>query len=95
MRGAASASDNNLQAAVCGGFGVLKQQIRGAVGRDDFGFIGHAEFFEHVGGVFHGGPVGFGAHDESYKRLHMQQSCDNWKAGHCMFWLPTMQTYGF
>ncbi|GGE58180.1 hypothetical protein GCM10011533_08360 [Streptosporangium jomthongense] len=61
------------------------------MGRDDFRFIGHAEFFEHVGGVFHGGPVGFGAHDKSYKRLHTQLSCDNWKAGHCMFWLSAMQ----
>src|SRR5690554_7336322 len=55
------------------------------------GFVGYAEFFEHFGGVFHGGPVGFRAHDESYKRLHVQLSCDNWKAGHCMFWLLTMQ----
>ncbi|BEH14035.1 hypothetical protein MAALD49_14030 [Marinobacter shengliensis] len=61
------------------------------MGGDHPGFVGDAEFFEHVGGVFHGGPVGFRAHDESYKRLHMQLSCDNWKAGHCMFCLPTMQ----
>ena len=89
--GSAGACDDHLQTAVCGGFGVVEEQVWGAVGGDYPGFVGYAEFFEHFGGVFHGGPVGFRAHDESYKRLHVQLSCDNWKAGHCMVCLLAMQ----
>ena len=54
--------------------GILEQQIRSAVGGDHFHFVGNAEFFQHIGGVAKGGPIGLGAHDHANQCTHRRAS---------------------
>jgi hypothetical protein len=33
---------------------------------DDFGFVWNLQRVQHIGGFFHGGPIGLAAHDDTY-----------------------------
>ncbi len=72
--GTAGTGDDHAQAARFGLFGVLEEQIRGAVGGHHRHFMGNAQLFQHVGGVAQGGPVGLGAHDHAYQCAHRRAS---------------------
>ena len=65
MRRAACAGDDGSDAALVRFFGVVKHIIRHAMGGDHFGFIRHAELFEHFSGLFHDRPVGVAAHEDT------------------------------
>ncbi len=69
MRRAARAGDNDLYAAPEGFLGVLKQQIRSAMRRDDASLIGDAESSERIGGMEHGFPVGAAPHHHADQRF--------------------------
>jgi hypothetical protein len=71
---ATGTGDDHLDATAFGLFGVLEQQIRGAVGRNHLHFVGNAEFFQHIGGVAKGGPIGLGAHDHANQCTHRRAS---------------------
>lgn len=70
----AGAGDDHLDTARLGLFGVLEQQIRGAVGGDHLHFVGDAQLVQHLDGVAEGGPVGLGAHDHAYQCAHHHAS---------------------
>lgn len=74
VRRTAGTGDDHLDATGFCFIGILEQQIRGAVGRDHFHFIRNAEFFQHIGGVAKGGPIGLGAHDHANQCTHRRAS---------------------
>ena len=65
VRGTAGAGDDRREAALGRHRGIVEEQIRRAVRRDDARLEGHAEFLEDHGGGLHGRPVGVGAHDDA------------------------------
>ena len=69
MGSAACAGDDDLEAALFGGFRVFEKQIRSAVGGDDTRFMWNTELGERPGGKFHGVPVGAGTHDDADERM--------------------------
>src|SRR6266403_5936714 len=69
MSSAARASDADFNAALFGGSRIFKEQIGGAVGGDDAGFMWNLEFGEGLGGKLHGVPVGAGTHDDADERV--------------------------
>src|SRR5690606_17288709 len=71
----AGTGDDDFNTTGLRGFGVVKQQIRGTVGRHHFYFISHAQLVEHIGSVLHGGPVALRAHDDSNRYGHSASSC--------------------
>lgn len=71
---AAGTGDDHLDATRLSLFGVLEQQVRGAVGRDHFYLVRDAELFQHIGGVAKGGPIGLGAHDHANQCTHRRAS---------------------
>jgi len=71
---ATGTGDDHLDATRLGLFGVLEQQVRGAVGRDHFHLVRDAELFQHIGGVAKGGPIGLRAHDHANQCTHRRAS---------------------
>ncbi|MDB6066893.1 MAG: hypothetical protein JWR26_3101 [Pedosphaera sp.] len=65
MRGAACAGDDDAQAALVGGAGVLGHIQGRAVGGDYADFVGDAELDASVRGGFQCGPIGIAAHDDT------------------------------
>src|SRR3981189_2685181 len=66
---AARAGNDDFDAALFGGSRIFKEQIGGAVGGDDAGFMGNTEFAERFGGKFHGVPVGAGTQNDADERV--------------------------
>src|SRR6266446_1587609 len=69
MSGAASARDDDLNAALFRGGSIFKEQVGSAVSGDHARFMWNAELAERFGGKFHGIPVGAGAHDDANERV--------------------------
>ena len=57
-----------LKPAAFAPFAKAYEPVRGAMGRDDPGVIGHAEQAERLRGMAHGGPVGLASHDDRHVR---------------------------
>ena len=70
MGGTAGGGDDDFESASSSGFGVLKHGVGGAVGADDFDFVGDAEGFEGFGGGKDRFEVAFTAHDDADNRVH-------------------------
>lgn len=68
VRGSACAGDDDAEATVAGGFGVLEHEVRRAVRANDFGFVRDFEFFEDVDGGGEDVVVAFAAHNYADKR---------------------------
>src|SRR3954452_1656407 len=68
MRGPARARDDDLETGGLRAFRESDEPVRGAMGRDDPGVIGHAKQAERLRGMAHGGPVGLASHDDRHVR---------------------------
>ena len=71
MRGATGAGDDHLDSALLGSGGVLEEEIGRAMGGDDSCFMWNTKASESPGGVFHGVPIGAGAHDDADERMRI------------------------
>src|SRR6266705_5528751 len=69
MGSAASAGDDDFDAAFFRVGSVFKKQVGGAVGGDDACFMWNTEGLERFGGELHGIPVRAGAHDDADERM--------------------------
>jgi hypothetical protein len=67
---AACSGNNHFQAAILGSFGITKEQVRRAVGRNNLRLKRHFQAFERLDRVAHGFPVRPGPHDNSDEWLH-------------------------
>jgi hypothetical protein len=74
MRGSSGGGDDHFEAALLRGRGVLGHEVRRAMGRDDFGFVRHAELREHVARVAHRLSIGFAAHDDADEGTRVHES---------------------
>ena len=74
---APSPCNDDLQAACNGGLRILKQQVGGAVCRNNRHFVSHAKRVEHGTCVLHGFPVGPGTHDDSNFDTHLPNFTQN------------------
>ena len=63
--GAASTGDDDAQAACGGGFAVVQEAFRGAVGGDDGDFVRNVELGAGLRGVAHDAQVAVAAHDDA------------------------------
>ncbi len=70
MGGAAGPGDQDLEAALDSGAGVLEQQIGSAVSRYDPRLERDAELGQRLGGVRHRRPVRLGPHDDADQWFH-------------------------
>src|SRR5690242_1693987 len=64
--------DDDFDATALRRRGVLEQEIRGAMGGDDPGLIGHPELVECLGRGAHRLPVGSRAHDDANQWFHRE-----------------------
>lgn len=60
-----SPGNDDLEAPRFGLFGIRKEQVGGAVGRNHPHLVGHLELLQRLRGVLHGLPVRLGAHDDA------------------------------
>jgi hypothetical protein len=67
---AACPRDDDVQPSSLGAFGILKQQIWGAVGADHAHLEGYLELFEQISSKLHGGQIGLATHDDANKGFH-------------------------
>src|SRR3712207_9413800 len=71
MSCSASTSNDDFNAMFACFLSVREHEVRCAVGRDYFFFVGKAKLVEDFGGFLHGSPVRFGAHDDRDNWFHI------------------------
>src|ERR687891_91606 len=79
MRRAAGASYDDLETAAFSGGGILEQEVRRPVRRNNTALERHAEPLQRLGRVHHGFPIGFGPHNQPDERSGSYISLPAWR----------------